>query len=390
MRKRPSLAAMLLLVSLAVLAACTPQAAPAPISAPAPVPTAAPVAPAAPQPTSPGDAEMQQLIKAAQQEGKLVMYDATFFVGDIRVVVAKAFQERYGIPMEILVSGGSSATIEKLQVEQRMGVNVADLFIAGSISGPRMISLGLTKEIASQLPVLKKDKAQFILDPTFSPGGEAITFAYILIGVAANNKLVQPGEIKSYKDLMNPKFKGKIIMRDPRLGSGGSPLTLGTFRHLKVLNDEFLGNLAKQQQVAMWGGGEAEVAQMLARGEYLVDMAAGLGLLYGPLIRDGAPLMPVYMEEGTAVMPSLIMASKGAPHPNAARLFINWLLSSEGQSVYHKVDASTPIRKDVADFMPEGMRKEPVKKLLPMNWEISQALLKMIAGKDFEKVFGAR
>ena len=387
MKHRLSVVSVLLVVLLAVLSACAPQTAPAPAPV-APAPTVA--APAAPQRPSAQDGELQQLIKAAQQEGKLIMYDATFFVGDTRTVVARAFQERYGIPMDILVSGGSSATIEKLQVEQRMGVSVADVFVAGSLSGPRMISLGLTREVAKQLPVLKTDKDQFGLDPVYSPGGEAVTFAHILIGVAANNKLVQPGEIKSYKDLLKPKFKGKIVMRDPRLGSGGTPLTLGTFRHLKLLGDDFLSNLVKQQEVAMWGGGENEVAQMVARGEYMVDMGAGLGLLYSPLVRDGAPVMPVYMEEGTVGMPSIILESKGAPHPNAGRLFINWLLSAEGQTVYHKAVASPPVRKDVPDFMPEGMRREPVKKLLPTNWEISQALNKMIADKDFENVFGKR
>lgn len=389
MKKRLSVVSVLLVVLLAVLSACAPQTAPAPAPV-APAPTVAVPAPATPQRPSAQDGELQQLIKAAQQEGKLIMYDATFFVGDIRIVVAKAFRERYGIPMEILVTGGSSATIEKLQVEQRMGINVADLFIAGSLSGPRMISMGLTQEVAKQLPVLKTDKDQFGLDPVYSPGGEALTFAHILIGVGANSKLVQPGEIKSYKDLLKPKFRGKIIMRDPRLGSGGTPLNLGTLRHLKLLGDDFLSNLVKQQEAAMWGGGEAEVAQMVARGEYMVDIGAGLGLLYGPLIRDGAPLMPVYMEEGTVGMPSLILVSKGAARPNAARLFINWLLSAEGQAVYHKVDASTPVRKDVPDFMPEGMRKEPIKKLLPTNWETTLAINKMVADKDFETIFGKR
>lgn len=390
MRKRLSLAAMLLLALLAVLAACTPRAAPAPTAAPAPAPTASAPAPAAPQRPGPGDADMQQLIKAAQQEGKLVMYDATFFVGDIRTAVSKAFQEKYGIPMEVLVTGGSSSTVEKLQVEQRMGVSVADVFAAGSISGPRMVSLGLTKEIASQLPVLKSDKDKFVLEPVYSPGGEAITYAYIPIGVGANSKQVEKGEIQSYKDLMKPKYKGKIVMRDPRLGSGGAPVTLGTIRHLKALDDEFLRNLVQQQNVVMWGGGENEVPQMVARGEYMVDMAAGLGLLYSPLIRDGAPLRPVYMQEGTVGMPSLILASKGAPHPNAARLFINWLLTAEGQGVYHKVDASTPVRKDVPDFMPAGMKDEPMRKLIPTNWEATLAINKMIADKDFEKLFGTR
>lgn len=387
MRKRLGPAAMLLAVLAAMMVACTPAAGPAPTAAPVPA-TPQATQPAAPV-ASPQDAEWQQVIKAAQQEGKLVMYDATFFVGDRRIAVPKAFKEKYGIPMEILVTGGSSATVERLQVEQKMGVSVADLFVAGSLSGPRMISMGLTRPGAVQVPAIK-DRSAFIMDPVYSPGGEAIIFGYIAIGVAANSKLVQMGEIKSYKDLMKPKYKGKIVMRDPRLGSGGSPLTLGTFRHLKTLDDDFLRTLVKEQGVYMWGGGEQETAQMVARGEYMIDMGAGLDLIYSPLVREGAPVMPVFMEEGTMGMPNLILVSKGASHPNAARLFINWLMSAEGQTVYHQAGATTPMRKDVPNFLPAGMRLEPIKKLLPTNWEISQALNKMIADKDFEKVFGQR
>ncbi|MDO8637488.1 MAG: extracellular solute-binding protein [Dehalococcoidia bacterium] len=379
-----------LLVALSFLmVVCSPRVVPPPAPViTTPVPTTAPlgVAPSAPRQV---DAEWQKVITAAQQEGKLMMYDSTFFAGDKRIAIPRAFKERYGIPMEILVTGGSSATIERLQVEQRMGLYVADVFVAGSLSGPRMISMGLSQEVAKELPVLK-DKDVFIMDMVYSPEGEAIVFGYTPMGVAANSKLVQLGEIQSYKDLMKPKYKGKIIMRDPRLGSGGSPLSLGTLRHLKIFDDTFLSTLAQQQGIYMWGGGEQEVAQMVARGEYMVHMGADLYLLYGPLVREGAPVMPVYMQEGTVGMPNIILMSKGANHPNAARLFINWLLSSEGQKVYHEVGATTPMRKDVPDFLPADMKKEPIKKLLPTDWETTQAILKMISDKDFDNIFGKR
>ncbi|MEK7281156.1 MAG: ABC transporter substrate-binding protein, partial [Chloroflexota bacterium] len=254
----------------------------------------------------------ERVTRAAQQEGKLVLYDSTFFTGDRRIAVPNAFRQRYGISMEVLVTGGSSATIEKLQVEQRMGTTVADVFAAGSSSGPRMISLGLTQGVASQLPELR-DKAVFTMYPVYSPGGEAISFGYTLVGAVANSKMVQQGEIQSYRDLIKPKYKGKIIMRDPRLGSGGSLLILATMRHLKLLDDDFLRSLVKQQEVAMWGGGEAEIAQMIARGEYTIDMTAAIDVVYASLFREGAPVTPLYMQEGTMGLPSLILVSKGAP-----------------------------------------------------------------------------
>lgn len=385
MRKLSSGAALLIAI-LVLMVACAPQ----PVLAPtAPPPTVAAPTPAVAPPPKPEDTQWQQVVKAAQQEGKLIMYDAAFFVGDTRIAIPKAFKERTGISAEVLVTGGSSATIQRLQVEQRTGLSVADVFASGGLSGPRMISLGFTQEVAGGLPALK-EKGVFITDPVFSPGGEAIIFGTTLLGVMANSKLVQPGEIKSYKDLMNPKYKGKIVIRDPRLGSGGSAFTLGTFRHLKILDDDFLRNLVKQQEVVMWGGGESEAAQMVARGEYTVNMGAAIDVLYAALIREGAPVMPVYMQEGTVGDIGVIQMSNKAPHPNSARLFIDWLLTAEGQSVYHKARATSPMRKDVPNFMPPALTKEPMPKFIPITWELSQALNKMIADNDFENVFGKR
>lgn len=388
MKRNLDLALTLLLAFVVLLAACAAPSAPAPTAAPAPAPTAAP-APATPAPPSPADAEWQKVVSAAQQEGKLVMYDAAFFVADTRIAIPKAFKERYGITAEILVTGGSSATIDRLQVEQKAGASVADVFASGGLSGPRMISLGFSQPVAQGLPVFR-DKSVFITDPVFSPGGEAIIFGTTLLGVMANSKLVQRGEVKSYKDLMSPKYKGKIIMRDPRLGSGGAPFTIGTFRYLKIMDDDFLRNLVQQQNVAMWGGGEAEVAQMTARGEYMINMGAGMDVLYAALVREGAPIIPIYMQEGTVGDVGVIQASKKAPHPNAARLFINWLLSSEGQTVYHKARGTATMRKDTPNFLHPEMTKDPMPKFIPITWDLSQALNKMVAEKAFDNVFGKR
>lgn len=382
--RKPSLIGPLLLSVALLLVACSPRAVPAPApSSQEPMPRpAAPVSPV----VSAQDTEWQQVVKAAQREGKLVVYDCCFFSGDRRTVVPQVFKDKYGINVEILVTGGSSVTIEKMQVEQKVGVSVGDVFSTGSISGPRMISLGLTREIAGQLPVLK-DKSPFVMDPVFSPGGEAVIFGYTMIGAAANTKQVQPAEVQSYRDLMKPKFKGKIVIRDPRLGSG--TLSLYTMRHLRLLDDEFFRNLVQQQGMVMWGGGTFEGAQMLARGEFMVNLELDYNNL-AQLVQGGAPVTLMHMQEGTVGMPLLILESKTAPHPNAARLFMNWLLTQEGQTVYHKAGSTPPLRKDVPDFLPAEMKKEPIKKLLPTNWEVTQAMLKMIEEKYAEKVWGKR
>ena len=374
---------------LAFVVACTPKVAPAP-----PAPTAAPaptVAPSAPVslPASLADAAWQQVEQAARREGRVVAYDPTYFAGDIGRAVAKAFKDRYDVSLEVLLTGGSSVSIQRLQVEKKMGQSVADLVITGSVSGPNLISLGLIRKgVDKELPVVR-DRSVFSLDPVYSPEGEEFTFEYSLLTAAVNKNLVKAGEIQSYRDLLDPKWKGKIVTRDPRLGSGPAMLTIVTMRLLNILDDDYFMALGRQAPV-LSGAGDLEVAQMVARGEIPIAFNNPVSAVYIPLAREGAPLRILNLKEGTVVMPSVIQIANDAPHPNAARLFINWILSAEGQTVFHKARGSQPVRKDVPDFTPSNIDMEPVKKLLPTSWEVAIKTTEEVKAGTMEKFFGKR
>lgn len=376
-------------LSLVVLAACAPQVSPAPTpTAAAPAPTAAPSAPIA-SGASPADAAWLQVEQAARKEGRLVIYDATYFAGDKGRAIARAFKDRYGVSVEVLVMGGSSATIERLRTEKRAGQAVADLVNTGSVSGPNLISLGFIKKgVDKELPVLR-DKSAFNLDPVYSPDGEEFTIDYLLLTAAVNKNLVKPGEIQSFKDLLDPKWKGKMVMRDPRLGSGPAMLFVVTMRLMNILDDEYFTALGKQNPT-LSGAGEQEVVQMVARGEFPVAYNSPVSSSYIPLIKEGAPLRILNPKEGTVGMPGVSQMTNDAPHPNAAKLFLNWILSAEGQTVFHKAQGTQPIRKDVPDFTPSNVEMEPVKKLLPTKWEVGIKTTEEVRAGAMERFFGKR
>ena len=372
-----------------LLAACAPTVSPAPQPA-APQPAAAPTArPAAVPQVAPDDAAWQEVVKAAQKEGRLIIYDYGLFGGDWGRAVTAAFKNRYGISVDLLITGGSSVTLEKLRVEKKMGITVADMATAGSVSARAMIELGvMKKDVHRDLPALK-DKSVFIMDPVYSPGGEAISINYTRLGQGFNTNLVKPGEIQSQYDLLDPKWRGKIAMRDPRLGSGGEPLSVTTFLQTKTLDENFFLRLAEQKP-ALLGVGYFEVAQMVARGEYAVYWAAGIDNYLSPLIKEGAPISVTPMKEGTIAQSSTLMILEASSHPNAAKLFVNWILTADGQRVLHEVRGAPPFRKDLPDFSPALIASLKFDKIIPFTWELADQVNTDVRGGLMEKLFGKR
>jgi ABC-type Fe3+ transport system substrate-binding protein len=87
-------------------------------------------------------------------------------------------------------------------------------------------------------------------------------------------------------------------------------------------------------------------------------------------MRDGAPLKFLHPKEGGYLSESGISFINGAPHPNAAKLFLNWFLSREGQTLFSRTLPATPVRKDAPqDHLPEGLRYVEGMRLLQKDLE---------------------
>ena len=157
--------------------------------------------------------------------------------------------------------------------------------------------------------------------------------------VAFNTKLVNPAEIKSYWDLLNPKWKGKIVAYDPTQGGSGDATRF--FYHHKSLGPEFIKRILSETDIVI-SSDTRQMGDWLAGGKYAIS-------IFGPVSRMDLDLMqtqglpvdwfkPDHLKEGTYITAGSggVALINKAPHPNAAKVGFNWLLSREGQMAYQR------------------------------------------------------
>lgn len=371
------------LALVAVLAlACTPRTSAPPAPAPA-TPAATPVSQAPLKPIE--DDGWAKVVAAAKKEGTVTIYSAGF-VADIGRRISQDFQKQYGIRVEIL-SGNGATLKERILLEQSMKNQVADIFNIGGAGSTSEVVLKGGAERIDDLPAVR-DKSRFKVDPVYSPGGELLVWVIAYSTAIMNTNLVKSAdEPRSYKDLLNPRWKGQMLAPDTRTTGGASPFFYVP-RYFKALDLDYYRRLA-QLDVKEFGGNPREAIRMVARGEYAFYLGGSTDTA-APIIAEGAPLKFPSFEEGATVHLGNIMVVKGAPHPSAARLFVNWLLSREGQISYAESAGSTPVLKDVPDFIHPKGRIEPQPKPWPRTWEFEEWAIKDQAAKTLEQVFGRR
>lgn len=334
---------ILLAIALAV-AGCAPAATPAPPPAAAPAPQTAPAR------LSPEEAAWAQAVAAAQKEGTFTAY-AFNYVGDIGLAVTRGFKERYGIKMEV-VSGRGAEFLERLKTEARMKGMVGEIMEGSPAHVMATKQAGLSISLAD-LPSLQAQDA-FISRPFMDEEKHVVYTGPIYLGPWINTNLIKPqDEPRTWKDLLDPKWKGKLVVQDPRVSS--TPyLTLNPLVNHGALDMDYIRALGKQE-LKFDLRGTFDVLKSLARGEIAIIMAMS-GSSAGSIAREGAPIKGLAMEEGLVMSGTGIAVIKGTAHPNAARLFVHWLMSEEGQRIHAQAKAVPAMRKGVEDFSPPAAR----------------------------------
>lgn len=345
------------LASATLWAACTPASAPPPPPAPTAAPTVVPTSNLSP-PTSPDP--WTKVVEAAHKEGQVNLY-AFSFTGDIAAELSRAFKEKYGIKVDI-ITGRGAELIERLKTEQRMGR------VVGDVMESSLLNVVSAKEAGAgmapgDLPSLR-EKGVWLMPPALDTEGIALAYIATPISVWPNTKLVKPeDEPRSWKELLSPKWKGKMIMLDPALSSG-SYLAFVPLLNNKVIDEDYLRSLG-MQDMALELGSSRDTFKKVGAGQYL--LAVGLsGSTAGPLVNEGLPIKAVDMAEGVTVSGLGMAMVRNGPHPNAARLFLNWSLSAEGQAKLSQQLSAPGVRSDIPDFSPVGVRIKP-KKLVPLT-----------------------
>jgi iron(III) transport system substrate-binding protein len=292
-----------------------------------------------------GQAEWQRVTAAAKKEGKVVVSVPPS--AELRKALQENFEKHYGIELE-LVTGRGSAIVKKIADEHRAGMHYFDVHTGGSGS----IIYGLAG-------IIDPVEAQFILPEVRDPknwwGGHlyvdkthryAYSFlAFVQEAIWYNTDLMKPEEVRSYDDLLDPKWKGKIGYSDPRAGGAGQ----GNWTFLwKTRGEDFLKKLVQQKPVIMRE--ERPLAELLVKGSVAITIGLDIDN-FGPFVKAGLPIKPLpQLKDGTYPVTGsgTLAVIKNPPHPNATKLFINWLLSREGQETYQKALGEPTRRLDVA------------------------------------------
>lgn len=321
-----------------LLLSCAPGAkpAPAPAVSPAPMKTAVPLV-AAPSPSP-----WEKIVQAGREEGKVYVYDST--IGPAaRAPLRQAFQQRYGISLE-LVFGRAAELNEKIAGEQRAHAYTADVFAGGFPTHLPLKERGMLAE-----PINVPEAMDISLWRADPRGGEPEGYMFQYGNHAAaptviNTKLVSPAEEpKSWFDLLDPKWKGRMVMDDPSIsGPGGSGFTLiknyvGGVDYWRKMGAQNV-KLMRDKRAAL---------DMVVHGEYPILIWSATSILIG-VVEAGAPIKIVDMKEGYFGGGWALALIKNSPHPNAAKVFVNWFISQEGQTLWSRALRIPSTRLDVS------------------------------------------
>jgi iron(III) transport system substrate-binding protein len=295
--------------------------------------------------TAPG--EWYKTIELAKKEGRVVVSVPTS--AELRKEFEAGFRKKFSaIELELSVARGAS-NINKIAEEQNAGVRNVDLHIGGTTS----IVTGL---LAPNLlePVQSSMLLPEVSDPKNWWGGHIwvdnekkyiYSFtAYMTETVWYNSTLVRPEEIVSWDSLLDPKWKGRIAILDPR--SPGSGESTWAFL-LKIKGEQFLTKLAAQEM--MVGRNLRQLGEAVARGKSAISIGLSY-YTYLPFIKAGLPVKPLSaIKEGyyAATGSGNLAILRNVPHPNATKVFVNWLLSKEGQTAFTKAMGQPTRRFDV-------------------------------------------
>ena len=290
--------------------------------------------------------EWTQRLEAAKKEGKVVFSIPPST--ELRTALEAAVKKRFGFAIEI-VPGTAAKIIRRISDEYQAGVRYFDAIVSTFDNLEHsLIPMGAVDPLESHwiLPEVRDSKNWW--------GGHIWTdnskrfayspFAYMQDNIWHNTDLVKADEVRVYDDLLNPKWKGKVGMWDPRQGgaSGGKWAFLWATR-----GEAYLRKL--MEQVSLIAADRRQVSDALAKG----TIAISIGPTYYSFVsyvKAGLPVKPLPpIKEGTYVSMGNggPVAIKNPPHPNATKIFVNWLLSKEGQEIYSKAQGQATRRLDV-------------------------------------------
>ncbi len=310
-------------------------------------------------------------IAAAKKEGKVVLYTSAPLSAAQKFV--NAFQEKYGIAVELFRTGGVQV-LRRFLMEQEAGHAGADVLVTSDLSA------ALDLKAKGMFVPFRPAGLDHVPEAIRDPDSHFVPQRVSIISIYGRTDLIPPAEMpKTWDDLLNPKFKGKLVMTNPSFTS----LQLAVVAMLsRARGWEFFERLNKNDVMVVQGNEQA--LNLVKTGER--PIAAGADSQYANIARlAGHKIENVFPADGTFAIPSMTAVVKGAKNPNAAKLLAEYTLSLEAEKLWPE-SGIYAARADVDP--PAG--SPPIKdiKVIPMDYTYIQRVSPAVK-KKFSEIFSA-
>jgi len=277
-----------------------------------------------------------ELVQAAKKEGKLRIVVFPSFTP-----LGEAFEKQYGIKVEGIYVGDPDI-LRKVSTESDAGIFETDVF--GTATGPT--GSKLNKWALPYTPV-GYEKVAKVKEALPSGWNQTPLFNHV-VGVIYNKEMVPQKQVpKSIYDLLKPEFKGKIISRTPWLGSNYLTHILSYFTWFNQDMNKWTDYWIRfKVNVGRYESGFPTLHFAVGLKEFSLGVFTlpYTATLWGPTYPG---LAYSSFKEGGIWWPNMAVIHKNAPHPNAAKLFVNFLISAEGQRLFAN-GGNIPANQDVA------------------------------------------
>lgn len=288
-------------------------------------------------------------LSGARKEGKVVVYNTTVPAEFEKII--QGFRKRYPFLDVESYRSTSERLLQKILTEVRAGRYLADVYLLG-------LEMHLLKDNGLIVPYLSPER-EWVKKQYRDEAGHWTGIYFNLEVIGHNTRRVSPQELpKRWEDLLNPRWKARI-----GLETGDVPWFA---KILQIMGEErgkdFARKLAKQQMYMR--GGHGLMSDLMSAGEFDLTPTSRVNIIE-PRKAKGMPVEWMAIEPLAPDHPTAVAIAKNGPHPYAARLFIDFILSKEGQLIVPEIYRN-PTREDVEMPYPRTRKL----KLFDMNWEI--------------------
>lgn len=287
-------------------------------------------------------AEWDRIVAAAKAEGSVTLYTGLVGSGTTKNI-ANAFREKYGVRVDVLEVRATELR-ERIRTENVSRRMLGDVMNTSGTQ-TREISMGdSTIDAYGSLPNLSSLSAEIM--PFWESRDVNLPIFNLRYGLLVNSALASPPPA-TYADLLDPRWNGKILADDFRAAGGGQTFFAVTYNSF---GREWHERMSRQAITFTRDQREAE--RRVARGEFSIYLPF---LLNNYPSLKGLPVKAVVLREGVTFTPYSAALLKNAPHPNAGRLLMDFMISREGQAIYAS-EGIGPVTDGVDDRIPEDIR----------------------------------